>query len=305
MNVFYVISGLIVLGLVHLSRAGASETGVVRMNLYSWIQLIFYLVVLLALAKPLGSFMARVFQGERTFLDPILGPLERLIYRLSGVKPDEDMNWKTYAIAMMLFNVLGCWWCMPCSGCRRCLPLNPAGTGRGDAGFLVEHRGQLCHQHQLAGVWRRGDHELPLADAGPDRAELRFGGDRHGGPGRPDSRHCAAHDAGHRQLLGRPDADHALHSSAACVGRGAGDWSHKAWCRPSAPTRPLRCLQPTTDANGDRGDGAGAGRWVRRHHRLRSSNWARTAEDSSTSTRRTPSRTRRRSRISWRCYPSS
>ena len=57
------------------------------MNIYSWLQLIFYLVVLLALAKPLGSFMARVYQGERTFLDPVLRPVERLIYRLSGVEP--------------------------------------------------------------------------------------------------------------------------------------------------------------------------------------------------------------------------
>ena len=58
------------------------------MNLYSWLQLVFYLVVLLLLAKPLGAFMAKVYQGERTFLDPILGPVERLIYRLSGVKPE-------------------------------------------------------------------------------------------------------------------------------------------------------------------------------------------------------------------------
>jgi len=49
------------------------------MNLYSWLQLIFYIVVLLALAKPLGSFMARVYQGEHTFLDPVLRPMERLI----------------------------------------------------------------------------------------------------------------------------------------------------------------------------------------------------------------------------------
>ena len=77
------------------------------MNLYSWFQLIFYIVVLLLLAKPLGSFMAKVYQGERTFLDRVLIPVERLIYRLSGVEPDEDMNWKTYAVAMMVFNILG------------------------------------------------------------------------------------------------------------------------------------------------------------------------------------------------------
>lgn len=77
------------------------------MNIYTWIQIIFYLVALIGLAKPLGSYMAKVHQGERVFLDRALGPVERFIYRLSGVNPQEDMNWKTYAIAVMLFNMMG------------------------------------------------------------------------------------------------------------------------------------------------------------------------------------------------------
>ena len=89
------------------------------MNIYSWLQLILYMVVLLLLAKPLGSFMASVYQGDRIFLDPVLGPVERLIYRASGVRADEaadalelpataaNMDWKVYAFAMLLFNVLG------------------------------------------------------------------------------------------------------------------------------------------------------------------------------------------------------
>ena len=99
------------------------------MNLYSWLQLIFYIVVLLALAKPLGSFMAKVYQGERTFLDRVLGPVERFIYRLSGVKPEEDMNWKTYAIAVMLFNVLGLLAVYALQRLQAFLPLNPQGLG--------------------------------------------------------------------------------------------------------------------------------------------------------------------------------
>src|SRR6185503_17712226 len=85
---------------VCLSYIGLAETGVVRMNLYSWIQIILYILVLLLLAKPLGSFMAKVYQGERTFLDRVLGPMERFIYRVSGVRPEEEMDWKVYAIAM-------------------------------------------------------------------------------------------------------------------------------------------------------------------------------------------------------------
>jgi K+-transporting ATPase ATPase A chain len=95
------------------------------MNIYSWIQIIFYLVVLLLLVKPLGSFMAKVYQGERTFLDPILGPVERLIYRLSGIKADEDMDWKVYAIAMLLFNGLGLLAVYAIQRLQAFLPLNP------------------------------------------------------------------------------------------------------------------------------------------------------------------------------------
>jgi potassium-transporting ATPase potassium-binding subunit len=99
------------------------------MNFYSWIQLIFYIVVLLLLAKPLGAYMARVYQGERTFLDPILGPVERLIYRLAGVKADEDMDWKVYAIAMLLFNGLGLLTVYVLQRLQAFLPLNPMGLG--------------------------------------------------------------------------------------------------------------------------------------------------------------------------------
>jgi K+-transporting ATPase ATPase A chain len=96
------------------------------MNIYSWIQIVFYLVVLLLLAKPLGSFMARVYQSEHTFLDPILGPVERLIYRLSGVKADEDMDWKVYAFAMLLFNGLGLLAVYAIQRFQAFLPLNPS-----------------------------------------------------------------------------------------------------------------------------------------------------------------------------------
>jgi len=99
------------------------------MNLYSWFQLIFYMVVLLLLAKPLGSFMAKVYQGEHTFLDRVLDPVERLVYRLSGVKPDEEMNWKTYAIAVMVFNVLGLIVVYLLQRLQSVLPLNPQGLG--------------------------------------------------------------------------------------------------------------------------------------------------------------------------------
>ncbi len=99
------------------------------MNIYSWLQLIFYVVVLIALAKPLGTFMARVYQGERTFLDPVFRPLERVIYRAAGVHPEEEMNWKVYAIAMILFNGLGVLIVYALQRIQGFLPLNPQGFG--------------------------------------------------------------------------------------------------------------------------------------------------------------------------------
>ena len=130
MNALYLITGIITRDSFCLSRSCITETGVVRMNLYSWFQLVFYIVVLIALAKPLGSFMAKVYNGERTFLDRVLGPVEQFLYRLSGVKPEEEMNWKTYAIAVMLFNVLGLLVVYAMQRLQAVLPLNPHGIGR-------------------------------------------------------------------------------------------------------------------------------------------------------------------------------
>jgi potassium-transporting ATPase potassium-binding subunit len=77
------------------------------MSANGYLQIAFYLVVLTALAKPLGGYMARVYEGKPLGLDRALGGFERLIYRLCGVRPDEDMGWKTYAAAMLAFNFFG------------------------------------------------------------------------------------------------------------------------------------------------------------------------------------------------------
>ena len=71
------------------------------------LQIAFYLVALIALGIPLGAYMARVYKRERTFLDPLLGPVEKFIYRLSGVKAEQEMDWKQNAVAMLLFNAAG------------------------------------------------------------------------------------------------------------------------------------------------------------------------------------------------------
>ena len=97
------------------------------MTLNGFVQLGLYLIVLLGLAKPLGTYMARVYDGQRTPLDRLVGPLERLIYRLCGVRPEESMPWKTYAVAMLLFNALGMFAVYALQRVQGWLPLNPQG----------------------------------------------------------------------------------------------------------------------------------------------------------------------------------
>jgi K+-transporting ATPase ATPase A chain len=69
-----------------------------------WFQIIVFLLVIFAATKPLGVFMAKVFNRERTFLDPVMRPLERLLYRLTGVDESHEMAWTEYALAMLLFS---------------------------------------------------------------------------------------------------------------------------------------------------------------------------------------------------------
>ena len=74
------------------------------MTANGWLQIVLFLAVVLALTRPLGAFMAGVFSGEKTFLDPIMRPLEQLLYRLTGVDEKQEMRWTEYALAMLLFS---------------------------------------------------------------------------------------------------------------------------------------------------------------------------------------------------------
>ena len=71
-----------------------------------WLQIFLFFAIIFAITKPLGAFMAHVFSGERTFMDPVLKPVERLIYRLTRVDQDREMKWTEYAISMLLFSAV-------------------------------------------------------------------------------------------------------------------------------------------------------------------------------------------------------
>jgi K+-transporting ATPase ATPase A chain len=112
---------------VRLPCFGFAKAGVVRMSIYDVLQLAIYFALLFFLIKPLGSYMARVYQGERVLLDRALQPVERLIYRMSGIDSKSEMDWKTYATAMLFFNALGFLLVYLLQRLQGILPLNPQG----------------------------------------------------------------------------------------------------------------------------------------------------------------------------------
>ncbi len=89
------------------------------------VQIVLFMVALTALSKPLGDYMARVYEGKATTAAKVLGPVERLIYRACGVKEDQEMTWKTYALAMLAFNVAGILVVYGILRLQAVLPLNP------------------------------------------------------------------------------------------------------------------------------------------------------------------------------------
>jgi K+-transporting ATPase ATPase A chain len=90
-----------------------------------WLQAIAFFLIVLAVTKPLGSYMARVFSGERTWLSGFLRPLERMIYRACGIREDAEMTWYAYALSMLVFSVLGFAYLYLLLRTQKWLPFNP------------------------------------------------------------------------------------------------------------------------------------------------------------------------------------
>src|SRR6188472_2664779 len=95
------------------------------MTLNGWLQIGVYLLAILAVTPLLGRFMTRVFKRERTWLDPVLGPLERAIYRVTGVNASHQMRWTEYAFAMLAFSVVSMLVLYLMQRTQQWLPWNP------------------------------------------------------------------------------------------------------------------------------------------------------------------------------------
>src|SRR5471032_2048353 len=95
------------------------------MSLNGWLQITVFIAAVLLLAKPMGSYMTRVFERRKTFLDPILVPCERLLYRMTGVTPEEEMRWTEYGVAMLIFSAATMALTYAIERLQHVLPLNP------------------------------------------------------------------------------------------------------------------------------------------------------------------------------------
>ncbi|HYL94477.1 MAG TPA: potassium-transporting ATPase subunit KdpA, partial [Terriglobales bacterium] len=100
------------------------------MTANGWFQIAVFLVVVLALTKPLGIFITRVFNRERTFLDPLMRPVERLIYRVTAVDEEREMGWKEYAVSVLLFSGVSMLVLYAMQRLQGVLPFNPQKLGK-------------------------------------------------------------------------------------------------------------------------------------------------------------------------------
>ena len=96
------------------------------MTVIGWIQIILFCAIIVALVKPLGGYMTRVFNGERTFLSPVLRPVEAGLYWIGGVDEKREQHWLTYTVAMLLFHVGGFLILYALMRLQALLPFNPA-----------------------------------------------------------------------------------------------------------------------------------------------------------------------------------
>ncbi|HTS56869.1 MAG TPA: potassium-transporting ATPase subunit KdpA [Terriglobales bacterium] len=99
------------------------------MTANGWLQILFFLALVFLVTKPLGVYMARLFAGERTFLHPVLRPIEKLLYRLTGVEETHEMRWTEYAISMLLFSVVSMLLLYLLERLQGFLPWNPQKLG--------------------------------------------------------------------------------------------------------------------------------------------------------------------------------
>ncbi len=243
------------------------------------LQIAIYLIVLVLLVKPLGGYMARVYQGERTLPGRVLGPVERLTYRLLGVNPEQEMGWKTYALAVLVFSVFGLLFLYALQRLQGFLPLNPQGQGAVSPDSSLNTAVSFATNTNWQGYG--GETTMSYLTQMLALTVQNFVSAATGmavlvalirGFGSPFGQHG-------RQLLGRPDPQRALHPAAAVARAGAGPGlagrgpelsAHTTTCRPGPADRGRQPASPGHRTDSGRRPGGLADRdQAARHQRRR------------------------------------
>ena len=162
------------------------------MTVNGWFQIILYLLVIFAVTKPLGVFMARVFNRERTFLDPVMRPVERLLYRMTTVDENHEMRWTEYAVSMLLYSGVTMLVLYVHRTLAATSPVEPAKVRCFGPRSGIQHCGFVHHQYQLAKLFGRDHHELSHPDGWPRVSQLRLCRRRNRVGDRVHSRHFTA-----------------------------------------------------------------------------------------------------------------
>ena len=184
------------------------------MTLNGWIQILIYCAVVVALVKPLGWYMTRVFNGEPTLLSPLLRPVELGLYRLGGVDESREQHWLTYTVAMLFFHVGGFLILYFLLRLQGFLPFNPQGMSA-----VPEYLSFNTAVSFITNTnWQNYGGESTLSYLvqmlGLTHSELPLGRDRHRARRGADPRLCPRVGQDHRQFLGRYHPLHPLHPLA-------------------------------------------------------------------------------------------
>ena len=193
------------------------------MTANGWLQIFVFFAAVFLVTKPLGVFMARVYDRKKTFLDPVLRPIERLIYKLTGVDEQHEMRWTEYAFAMLCFSLVPMIVLYAIERVQQWLPWNPQKLGAvaTDLAFNTAASFTTNTNWQAYMPEATMSYFTQMAGPGVSQLHVRRGGHRAGDRG--DSRNRAA-GAGHDwEFLGGYDADVA-------VGSAAGVPGDFAWC---------------------------------------------------------------------------
>ena len=173
------------------------------MTANGWVQIYLFFALVLLVTKPLGIFMTRVFNREKTFMDPVLRPIERLLYRVTGVDENHEMRWTEYAIAMLLFSLVSMivLYLMQrlqgsCPSIRKSLVRSARLT------LAFNTAASFTTNTNWQTYARRVNDELSHANGWTCLSQFRFSGDGHCLGHRFHSRRRPTPDANHRQFLG-------------------------------------------------------------------------------------------------------